>query len=74
MECFIEERFELLPRVALVAGLRRAIQRWVWVSVRPGLGYWEGSTASGLGEGWESAQGWGEQAGWLRGGWAGSDC
>lgn len=74
MEYFTEERFELLPRVALVAGLRRAIQRWVWMSVGPGLGYWEGSTASGLGEGWENAQGWGAQAGWPRHGWAGSDC
>lgn len=31
MECFVEKSFELGPRVAQVAGLRKLIQRWVWI-------------------------------------------
>ena len=49
--------------MALVAGLRRVIKRWVWISVGPGLGFWEGSTASGWGESWIDVQAGGGQAG-----------
>lgn len=43
LECFTKERLELGPRVAPVAELRRAIQRCLWISVGPGVGYWEGT-------------------------------
>lgn len=52
MECFIEKSFELGPRVAQVAGLRKLIQRWVWI-LKWGLVWGIGKRAQP--PGWERA-------------------